>query len=141
MSEIVRHAIETKSKIKQELVLKQQDFLLNEVCNYCGFSNMYSETPQKPFQDETKFWFKGNIYIGKSRFGTTYHAWYRGDSSRDLVQKHLCINYILLPGRKPGTSTNVTIGMLNESQNLTNLAPLTEALMSKQPETENNGIE
>ena len=87
------------------------------------------------------FGFKGVIYIGKSRFGTTYHAWYRGDSSRDLVQKHLCINYILLPGRKPGTSTNVTIGMLNESQNLTNLAPLTEALMSKQPETENNGIE
>lgn len=32
MSEIVRHAIETKTKIKQELVLKQEDFLLNEVC-------------------------------------------------------------------------------------------------------------
>lgn len=30
MSEIVRHAIENKIKIKQELVLKQQDFLLNE---------------------------------------------------------------------------------------------------------------
>ena len=58
MSEIVRHAIETKSKIKQELVLKQQDFLLNEVCNYCGFSNMYSETPQKPFQDETKYLYR-----------------------------------------------------------------------------------
>jgi len=34
---------------------------------------------------------------------------------------------------KPGTSTKVTIGMLNESQNLTNLAALTEASMSKQP--------
>ena len=97
MSEIVRHAIETKSKIKQELVLKQQDFLLNEVCNYCGFSNMYSETPQKPFQDETKFWFKGNIYIGKSRFGTAGHVWYRGDgvkrdfSVHQLIQPIICI--------------------------------------------------
>lgn len=38
-----------------------------------------------------------------------------------------------LPGKNPGTSTNVTIGMLKESQNLTNLAPLTEAFISKQP--------
>ena len=31
MSEIVRHAIENKMRIKQQLMLKQQDFLLNEV--------------------------------------------------------------------------------------------------------------
>ena len=37
------------------------------------------------------------------------------------------------PGKNPGTSTNDTIGMLNASQNLTNHAPLTEALMSRQP--------
>lgn len=30
MSEIIRHAIESKTKIKQELVLKQEEFLLNE---------------------------------------------------------------------------------------------------------------
>ena len=39
-----------------------------------------------------------------------------------------------LPGKNPGTSTNVMIGILNESQNLTNLAPFTEALISRQPE-------
>lgn len=39
-----------------------------------------------------------------------------------------------LPGRKPGTSTNVTSGILKASQNLTNLAPFTDALMSRQPE-------
>jgi hypothetical protein len=38
-----------------------------------------------------------------------------------------------VPGRKPGTSTKVTIGMLKESQNLTNLAAFTEASISKQP--------
>jgi hypothetical protein len=31
MSEIVRNAIEKRLKIKQQLVLQQQDFLLNEV--------------------------------------------------------------------------------------------------------------
>ena len=34
MSEIVRNAIENRMKIKQELVLKQQEFLLNEVSCY-----------------------------------------------------------------------------------------------------------
>jgi hypothetical protein len=38
-----------------------------------------------------------------------------------------------LPGRNPGTSTNVIIGMLKQSKNLTNLAPFTDALMSRQP--------
>jgi hypothetical protein len=38
-----------------------------------------------------------------------------------------------VPGKNPGTSTNVIIGMLKESQNLTNLAALTEELISKQP--------
>ena len=38
------------------------------------------------------------------------------------------------PGRNPGTSTKVMSGMLKQSQNLTNLAALTEALMSRQPD-------
>ena len=37
------------------------------------------------------------------------------------------------PGRKPGTSSNVIIGILNASQNLTNRAPLIEASISRQP--------
>ena len=37
------------------------------------------------------------------------------------------------PGRNPGTSTKVMRGMLNASQNLTNRAPFTEELMSRQP--------
>lgn len=40
-----------------------------------------------------------------------------------------------IPGRKPGTSTKVMMGMLNASQKRTNRAPFTEELMSKQPET------
>ena len=32
MSEVVRDAIENRQRIKQELVLIQEDFLLNEVC-------------------------------------------------------------------------------------------------------------
>ena len=39
----------------------------------------------------------------------------------------------LVPGRKPGTSTNVTSGMLKQSQNRTNRAALIEASMSRQP--------
>lgn len=39
-----------------------------------------------------------------------------------------------LPGKNPGTSTNVMIGILNASQNRTNRAPFTEALISRQPE-------
>ena len=36
MSEVVRDAIENRQRIKQELVLIQEDFLLNEVLNwYC----------------------------------------------------------------------------------------------------------
>ena len=38
-----------------------------------------------------------------------------------------------VPGRKPGTSTKVTIGMLKESKKRTNLAALIEESMSKQP--------
>lgn len=33
----------------------------------------------------------------------------------------------------PGTSTNVMMGMLNASQNLTNRAPLIDELISRQP--------
>ena len=40
---------------------------------------------------------------------------------------------IILPGKNPGTSTNVTRGMLKASQNLTNLAPFTDELISKHP--------
>ena len=32
MSEVVRDAIENRQRIKQELVLIQEDFLLNQVC-------------------------------------------------------------------------------------------------------------
>ncbi len=38
-----------------------------------------------------------------------------------------------VPGRKPGTSSNVTSGMLNASQNRTNRAPFTDASMSSVP--------
>jgi len=38
-----------------------------------------------------------------------------------------------VPGINPGTSTKVSIGMLKQSQNLTNLAPLIEELTSKAP--------
>ena len=42
-----------------------------------------------------------------------------------------------VPGRNPGTSTKVMMGILNASQKRTNRAPLTEALMSKQPVVQN----
>ena len=38
-----------------------------------------------------------------------------------------------VPGRKPGTSTKVTSGILKASQNLTNLAALVDASISKHP--------
>ena len=38
-----------------------------------------------------------------------------------------------MPGIYPGTSTNVIIGILNESQNRTNLAALFDELMSNTP--------
>src|ERR687885_1789060 len=38
-----------------------------------------------------------------------------------------------VPGRYPGVSTSVTIGMLNASQNLMNLAALFDELMSSAP--------
>lgn len=41
---------------------------------------------------------------------------------------------LLDTGRKPGTSTNCTNGMLNESQKVMNSAALSEALMSRQPD-------
>lgn len=39
-----------------------------------------------------------------------------------------------LPGKNPGTSTNVTMGILKASQNRTKRAPFTEALISRQPD-------
>jgi hypothetical protein len=42
-------------------------------------------------------------------------------------------NSCVVPGRKPGTSTNVTSGMLKQSQNRTKRAALTDASMSRQP--------
>ena len=41
--------------------------------------------------------------------------------------------FLAVPGRKPGTSSKVTSGMLNASQNRTNRAALTEASMSSVP--------
>ena len=38
-----------------------------------------------------------------------------------------------VPGRNPGTSTKVTIGMLKQSQKRTKRAALTEEAMSRQP--------
>src|SRR5439155_1748294 len=38
-----------------------------------------------------------------------------------------------VPGRNPGTSSKVTRGTLKQSQNRTNRAPLSDALMSRQP--------
>ena len=38
-----------------------------------------------------------------------------------------------VPGRKPGTSTKVTIGMLKQSQKRTKRAALRELSMSRQP--------
>jgi hypothetical protein len=38
-----------------------------------------------------------------------------------------------VPGRKPGTSSKVTMGMLKQSQKRTKRAPLRDALMSRQP--------
>ncbi len=42
-------------------------------------------------------------------------------------------NSCCVPGRKPGTSSKVTSGMLKQSQKRTNRAPLSEALMSSTP--------
>ena len=44
-----------------------------------------------------------------------------------------CMSKAERPGRNPGTSTNVMIGMLNASQNRTNRALFTDALISRQP--------
>jgi len=38
-----------------------------------------------------------------------------------------------VPGKNPGTSTNVMIGILNESQKRTNLAAFTDASISRHP--------
>lgn len=43
-------------------------------------------------------------------------------------------NNMNLPGKNPGTSTNVTMGILKASQNRTKRAPFTEALISRQPD-------
>ena len=39
----------------------------------------------------------------------------------------------MVPGKKPGTSTKVTSGMLKQSQKRTKRAAFTEASMSRQP--------
>ena len=41
MSEVVRDAIENRQRIKQELVLIQEDFLLNEVCIHCQIITLF----------------------------------------------------------------------------------------------------
>ena len=46
-----------------------------------------------------------------------------------IIPPHSCT----VPGRKPGTSTKVTTGMLKQSQVLMNRAAFTDASMSKQP--------
>src|SRR3546814_3823110 len=43
------------------------------------------------------------------------------------------LNSCAVPGRKPGTSTKVTIGILKQSQNRTKRAALMEEAMSRQP--------
>ena len=54
--------------------------------------------------------------------------------SKSVCIKHKALQMnIILPGRNPGTSTNVMIGMLNASQKRTKRAPFTDALMSRQP--------
>lgn len=40
---------------------------------------------------------------------------------------------ITVPGKNPGTSTNVMMGILNASQKRTNRAPFTDEFMSRQP--------
>ena len=55
-----------------------------------------------------------------------------------LILMAFKLTYIMIqavgqPGKNPGTSTKVTRGILKASQNLTNLAPLTDELISKHP--------
>src|SRR3989337_2728534 len=45
-----------------------------------------------------------------------------------------------VPGRNPGTSTNVTSGRLKQSQNRTNRAPLIDELMSSVPANTAGGV-
>ena len=49
---------------------------------------------------------------------------------RVLQQRFHCIS---LPGRNPGTSSKVMRGILKASQNLTNLAPLMDEVISRHP--------
>ena len=51
-----------------------------------------------------------------------------------LIVSRIKMIYKNLPGKKPGTSTKVTIGILNASQKRTNRAPFTDELMSRQPD-------
>lgn len=50
-----------------------------------------------------------------------------------LLKLILIFTNMNLPGKNPGTSTNVTMGILKASQNRTKRAPFTEALISRQP--------
>ena len=49
---------------------------------------------------------------------------------RVLYQRSHCVS---LPGRNPGTSSKVMRGILKASQNLTNLAPLMDGVISRHP--------
>ena len=66
-------------------------------------------------------------------FGTVASAKaYRSFAPWRMIPPHSCS----VPGRKPGTSTNVTSGMLNASQVRTKRAAFVEASMSSTPARE-----
>lgn len=52
------------------------------------------------------------------------------------VNRRVYMHNWRIPGRKPGTSTKVMMGILKASQKRTKRAPFTEELMSKQPDKE-----
>ncbi len=63
-------------------------------------------------------------------FGTVASA--KAYSSFDpwrMIPPHSCA----VPGKNPGTSTNVSSGMLKQSQKRTKRAAFTDASMSRQP--------
>jgi hypothetical protein len=63
-------------------------------------------------------------------FGTVASAYaYNSFAPWRMIPPHSCA----VPGRKPGTSTNVTSGMLNASQVRTKRAALFDASMSSTP--------
>src|SRR5690349_25116450 len=63
-------------------------------------------------------------------FGTVASAYaYSSFAPRRMMPAHSWVT----PGRKPGTSTNVRIGIEKASHVLTNLAAFSEASISRQP--------